>query len=203
MPASPLAHGVMTAGAPLYVVAASSEAAEFDRELPVLITGVGKVAAAWALTRCLERYLASGGLPSVVVNIGTAGALRADTEGIHVVNTVLMHDFSHAPVRAITGFDVYPPIDLGPDCPAAAASETVLATGDLFVEDAAVRERLAAAAHLCDMEGYAVAHIARRYGVPVELIKHVSDTADADSQRRWVEDMPGIAAELAARAASR
>lgn len=193
----------MTAGKPLFVVAASTEAAEFDRDLPVVITGVGKIAATLAVTRCLEHALASGGLPSVVVNIGTAGALRPGCEGIHVVNTVLMHDFSHAPVRAITGFDVYPPIDLGPDCPEAAASDTVLATGDVFVEDPAVRDRLAAEAHLCDMEGYAVAHVARRYGVPVELIKHVSDTADSDSQRRWVEDMPDIAAELAARAASR
>ena len=40
-------------------------------------------------------------------------------------------------------------------------SEIVLATGDVFVTDPAVRDRLAERAHLVDMEGYAVAYAAR------------------------------------------
>jgi nucleoside phosphorylase len=42
-----------------------------------------------------------------------------------------------------------------------------------------VRTRLAAQADLVDMEGYAVAYAARSFGVPVRLVKHVSDNADA------------------------
>jgi adenosylhomocysteine nucleosidase len=41
-----------------------------------------------------------------------------------------------------------------------------------------LRERLAKRAHLVDMEGYGVAFACREYGVPVRLVKHVSDTAD-------------------------
>ena len=55
----------------------------------------------------------------------------------------------------------------------------MLATGDVFVTDAGVRSALAARADLVDMEGYAVAWACRQAGVPVRLVKHVSDNADA------------------------
>ncbi len=39
-------------------------------------------------------------------------------------------------------------------------------------------------ADLVDMEGYAVAYACRRLGVPVRLVKHVSDSAD-ESALDW------------------
>jgi nucleoside phosphorylase len=60
----------------------------------------------------------------------------------------------------------------------------VLASGDVFVTDPAVRDALAERAHLVDMEGYAVAFACRRMGVPVRLLKHVSDNAD-ESALDW------------------
>ena len=54
----------------------------------------------------------------------------------------------------------------------------MLATGDVFVTDPLVRTRLAGVASLVDMEGYAVAYACRQFGVPVRLVKHVSDNAD-------------------------
>ena len=54
----------------------------------------------------------------------------------------------------------------------------MLATGDVFVTDPLVRARLAEVASLVDMEGYAVAYACRQFGVPVRLVKHVSDDAD-------------------------
>src|SRR3712207_8189119 len=45
---------------------------------------------------------------------------------------------------------------------------------------------LAQRAHLVDMEGYAVAYAASELGVPVRLVKHVSDNAD-DSALAWVD----------------
>ena len=47
-----------------------------------------------------------------------------------------------------------------------------------------MRELLAARAHLVDMEGYAVAFACARIGVPVRLVKHVSDNAD-ESALDW------------------
>ena len=44
-----------------------------------------------------------------------------------------------------------------------------------------------ATADLVDMEGYAIAWVARRFGVPVELIKLVSDPADESAGTLWVD----------------
>jgi adenosylhomocysteine nucleosidase len=57
----------------------------------------------------------------------------------------------------------------------------VLASGDVFVTDPAVRDLLAQRAHLVDMEGYAVAYACHAFGVPVRLVKHVSDNAGDDA----------------------
>jgi adenosylhomocysteine nucleosidase len=57
----------------------------------------------------------------------------------------------------------------------------VLASGDVFVTDPAVRSALARRADLVDMEGYAVVYACRRMGVAVRLVKHVSDNADASA----------------------
>ena len=61
----------------------------------------------------------------------------------------------------------------------------MLATGDRFVAGGPLRDRLVGMADLVDMEGYAIAWVARRYGVPVELIKLVSDPADESAGKLW------------------
>ena len=209
-----LTFGRPAPGQPLFVVAARAEATAFDHALPVLVTGIGKIRSAAALAACLASYEAAGGLPSAVVNIGTAGALRAHMIGVHRVETVLLHDFSHAAVRKITGMDEYPPLHVGPrdDEVAEARPGTavttpgngvVLATGDTFVADSAVRDALAEQADLVDMEGYAIAQVAHDFGVPVELIKHVSDTADETSGDVWAARAAELAEEIAGHARSR
>ena len=149
----------------LVVSATTAEAAYVPSGLPVLITGVGKVAAASAVA----HTLATGGYEAVV-NIGSAGALHDHLEGLHEVGAVLNHDLSAAPLRTM-GYDPQEWLTLGD-------AGTRLATGDVFVADPAVRARLAAQAELVDMEGYAVAWACRQAGVPVRLVKHVSDRAD-------------------------
>ena len=137
-------------------------------DLALVITGMGKTAAAAATARALAAYDDVAGL--TVLNIGSAGALRPGLSGIHEPGVVLNHDLSADLVRAL-GHDPQERLDVG-------ESEVVLATGDVFVSDPVVRDGLAQRAHLVDMEGYAVAYAAREAGVPVRLVKHVSDSAD-------------------------
>lgn len=212
LPIGALTFGNPAPGEPLFVVAARAEATAFDHSLPVLVTGIGKVRASAALAACLARYDAAGGLPSDVVNIGTAGALVDDMLGVHRVETVLLHDFSHDAIRAITGTDEYPPLHVGPSAAATRKdsagdatgdSGVVLATGDTFVASTELRAELARTAHLVDMEGYAIAQVARGFGVPVELIKHVSDSADETSGDIWMERAAELAAEIAGHAHTR
>ncbi|MFD7198453.1 nucleosidase [Streptomyces sp. NPDC059893] len=179
--------GEITAGRPLLVLAVKEEAQFLDTDLPVLLTGMGKVNAATALATVLAR----GPHPSVIVNLGTAGALRPGWTGTHVIGSVLQHDLDNAVLASLTGEIYGAPIDL-PD-----HGGPVLATGDSFICDEAARARLAAHAPLVDMEGYALASAAQQAGVPLRIVKHVSDEAGDGAARTWRETVADCARVLA------
>jgi adenosylhomocysteine nucleosidase len=171
---------------PLLVVAVAEEAAHLDTDLPVLLTGMGKVNAATAVAAVLAR----GPRPTTVVNLGTAGALKPGFSGTHEVGAVLQHDLDSETLASLTGVEYGLPIGLSGRGP-------VLATGDLFVADEAARARLAERADLVDMEGYAVASAVRQAGLPVRLVKHVSDEAGEGAAQSWKDAVDGCAVELA------
>ena len=160
----------------LVVSATRAEAAHVPSDLPVVVTGIGKTAAATAVTRALSETDRDG---LVVLNIGTAGALRPEREGLFLPGRVVNHDISAASLRAL-GVDPRDELTLE------GGDDTVLASGDTFVTDPVLRDRLAARADLVDMEGFAVAFACDALGVPVRLVKHVSDRADAGAMA-WPE----------------
>jgi adenosylhomocysteine nucleosidase len=160
-------------GSPLVVVAIGTEAAHLQH-LDVVLTGIGKVSAAVAVTRAIAEHR-----PSFVLNVGTAGALRDGLEGAHRIGRVLEHDVDHAFLRTLTGEDSVGEIELDP------AETTTLATGDAFISDPAVRLALGARADLVDMEGFAVARACQTAGVECRMVKVVSDTASEDAARSW------------------
>lgn len=171
-----LLRGDVDPEAPLLVVATAEEAEHLQTDLPILLTGTGRLRTAEALT----ATLASGPAPERIVNLGTAGALVDGVNGVHRVTSVELHDFSHSDVKKLTGETAYPTIPLH-DAPGLR-----LATGDIFVNDPVTRARLAASAELVDMEGYAIAWIATRRGIPVDLVKLVSDSAGDGAGKLWV-----------------
>lgn len=177
-------------GRPLVVVAVRQEAAHLarsDRRIDVVLTGIGKVSAAVAVSAAIAELR-----PSLVLNVGTAGALHDGMEGAHVVGRVVEHDVDHAFLGSLIGEEVSGEVVLDPHEP------VVLATGDAFVADPVVRAALATRAHLVDMEGYAVARACERAGVPCRMVKVVSDTASADAARSWVEQADITARAIAA-----
>ncbi|MFF0428237.1 MULTISPECIES: nucleosidase [unclassified Streptomyces] len=179
--------GEITADRPLLVLAVKEEAQFLDTELPVLLTGMGKVNAGIALATVLGR----GPRPSGIVNLGTAGALRPGWTGTHVVGTVVQHDLDGQLLATLTGETYGAPLTL-PD-----GGEVVLATGDAFISDEAARARLAERAPLVDMEGYALAAAAELAGVPLRIVKHVSDEAGDGAARTWRESVAECARALA------
>jgi adenosylhomocysteine nucleosidase len=169
----------------LVVCATGPEAAHVPAGLPVVVTGMGKTAAAAATADALATTDLEG---LTVINIGTAGSLRPDVSGLYLPSTVHNHDISAHLVRAL-GYDPQETLWL-PD-----GDGSVLATGDLFVTETETRDRLAERAHLVDMEGYAVAFACQRKDVPVRLVKYVSDAADEGSMD-WPTLVDACAAEL-------
>jgi adenosylhomocysteine nucleosidase len=180
-------HRTITADRPLLVVALEEEAAHLHvSELPVLVTGAGKVNAAIAVATTLAEFS-----PSRVVNLGTAGALHDGMTGTHVIGWVGQHDLDDTALFALAGLHFGEPVVLAED-------GARLVTGDAFISDDGIRARLARTADLVDMEGYAVARAAMTAGVPVTLVKQVSDSAGQGAGRSWRENVDACAEQLGA-----
>ena len=180
-------HRTISPDLPLLVVALEEEATHLHvSELPILVMGAGKVNAAIAVSSILAEAS-----PTRVVNLGTAGALHDGMAGTHVIGTVVQHDLDDAALFALSGLHFGEPVQV-------AADGARLVTGDVFVSDAATRTRLAQIADLVDMEGYAVARAAVHAGVPVTLVKEVSDNADEAAGRSWRETVDECAERLGA-----
>lgn len=171
----------------LVVAAIAAETAHVPDDIEVLVTGVGKTLAAVAVTRAICEHPRREEL--TVVNIGTAGSLHEEMTGLHEIGTVINHDLSAEPIRRL-GLDPRDVIELPGE------HEAVLASGDLFVTDPAVRDALAERAGLVDMEGYAIALACTELGVPVHLVKTVSDNAD-ETAHDWSAAVDGCARDLA------
>jgi nucleoside phosphorylase len=180
----------------LVVTATRDEARYVAEGVPLLVTGLGKVAVAASLAGWLGA--ATPLSPDFeVINIGTAGSLRDGMTGLHLPGRVINHDIS-ADLLAGMGVKVEDSLDIP------GGSDVVLATGDSFIADPSVRDRLAQRASLVDMEGFAVAWACRKAAVRVRIVKHVSDNADTaalswpdlvdDSARvlgKWLTDYLG------------
>lgn len=177
----------ITPDRPLLVCGLEEEAQHLRTSLPVLVTGLGKVNAATALADTLAR----GPLPSEVVNLGTAGALRPGWSGTHQVGFVFQHDFNSPALLALTGVAWGGPLKVGD------GEGPTLATGDSFIAADADRERLAEHAALVDMEGYALVAAARGAGVGVRIVKHVSDNAGDGAAKSWRDGVADCARVLA------
>lgn len=154
----------------LVVSATTEEAAHVPGDLPLLVTGIGKVAASVGVAAALASVPAGEPLP-VVVNVGTCGALRAGLSGVLLPSAVVNHDLDVASLARL-GLIVSSAFSLGH------GDGSVLATGDTFVTDAQHARQLAEQAWLVDMEGYAVAAACAKVGARCLLVKHVSDGAD-------------------------
>jgi adenosylhomocysteine nucleosidase len=115
-------RGVVRPDRPLLVVALQEEADALDDELPILVSGPGKVHAAAAVTAALASVR-----PASVINIGTAGGLRDGLHGVHDVGTVIQHDFDSRAIRALVNRDYGMPIELD-----SGGTGLVLATGDRY-----------------------------------------------------------------------
>ena len=160
---------IETVNTPLYIVADPAEISGIERD-SLLVTRVGTLNCAFALIDALTTARIHGNLPSRLVNVGTAGALVDGLSGVFEISHVLKHDFSSDTIAA--------------------------ATGDSFIGDSASRERISRQASLVDMEGYVVALAGQRFGIPVTLLKDVSDNADDKAAGTWTDALPASSRRL-------
>ncbi len=160
--------------------------------IPVVLCwgGVGKVNAAMHTQIMIDRYA-----PSVIIQNGVAGALSDSLHHFDLVigNELLYHDMPSWICH-----------EFGPLQETYAADEELLrlalqaapfghvgriATGDIFVNSASMKEEIASRtkAVCVEMEGCAVAHTATLNSVPFIVLRTISDSADDDAHETYDE----------------
>ena len=173
----------------LLVAALESELVAFPEALPGfdrLVTGPGKLQATYELTRALD----AAEYDEIVV-VGTAGGIDAELEAaVYDVDAAIQHDVTD--IEGVVGQHVSLParIDLG-------RPGITIATGDSFVDDAASVELIRRlGGRLVDMETYAYAWVAEKFGVPIRVLKAVSDRAQDDAITDWRDTVTACSHQL-------
>lgn len=152
-------------------------------DVAVVVSGVGKAAAAAATLFALGRFPGCG-----IVNFGLAGGLEPSMKvgDVYRIDRAVQYDFDlsgviHKPVGTLDGRD-------GPYLPLSTAGGSrafafkTLGTGDRFNDSEADNTLLLGmGAGLRDMEGGAIAQICELAGVPCRMYKCVSDVYGSGS----------------------
>ena len=140
-------------------------------------TGVGKVNATMFATMAAIQTDCEA-----IINFGTAGCLNPDMAGkLNKVAIVRQRDMDARP-QAELGQTPFETTGLQ-GLIKVAESGCVLSTGDNFVTEQPELE-----SDLVDMEGYAIAKVAKHFGKPCLMLKYGSDMADEDAPKTWEEN---------------
>lgn len=159
----------------------------FERaSVPVLYTGVGKVNAAYGLTRKLAEYRHAALAPPRVINFGTAGSQRHKTGALLECRAFVQRDMDVTGLGVplgVTPFEEIPArIEIPPvfgDLP-----QGVCGSGDSFVMTAAALD-----CDVVDMEAYALAKVCRLERTAFSAVKYVTDGADHAAGADWQSNL--------------
>lgn len=161
----------------LFVMAAEAEyGAHLRQRITPLMTGIGPVEAAVALTSALADLRAAGRLPALVVSLGSAGSRVLGQAQVYQVSTVEYRDMDASALGFAKGQT--PLLDLPirmhltqiPGLPAA-----TLATGASIVSGAGYDTT---EAEMVDMETFAVLRACQHFGLPLIGLRGISDGTD-------------------------
>lgn len=161
----------------LFSFALAAEAAEVFEGYNSLITGIGKINAAYELTKAIQNKR-----PSLVVNLGSAGSNYFQRGEVVYCTKFVQRDMD---VRGL-GYELYetplsglPPL-LEYGLAMEGIREGVCGTGDNFEMGHVVT-----AYNIVDMEAYALAMITMKENIPFLCLKYISDGADDNAAEDW------------------
>jgi len=164
--------------------------------ISLIITGMGALKGAVYLSDILQQKKLTGHPVTEVINYGVAGSV-CDTLSlgeIVVIDKVIKYDpVEFAKPQPNKYFSSsFPDITLT----GKSKDITVLATSDhpIFTEDDA--HRVARHAQVVDMEGYGYAFAANGHGIPLQLVKGISDFAHKESEPSFKKTMGRVLQEL-------
>ncbi|WP_016855064.1 5'-methylthioadenosine/S-adenosylhomocysteine nucleosidase [Halomonas smyrnensis] len=183
----------------LFVMAADAEYGPHLRErFTPFMTGVGPVEAAVELTAALAELSARGQRPDLVVSLGSAGSRALEQTEVYQATSVAYRDMDASPLgfqKGVTPFLDLPDI-LSLPLRIPGIPEASLSTGANIVSGAAYA---AIAADMVDMESYACLRACTRFGVPLVVLRGISDgKAELNHVDDWTEYLHVIDERLAA-----
>lgn len=173
---------------PLLVFALESEAGNEFEEFDKIFTGIGKVNAAFGLMKYLQKQK-----PDIIINLGTAGGFGFEKGETVCCTQFIQRDMD---VREL-GFELYKtplsddPVILDYGLKMNELHHSICGTGDHF-ETAHSTD----AYHVVDMEGYALALVAKRENIPFLCLKYISDGADDSAASDWTEEVKKASKKL-------
>ena len=174
----------------LLVAAMAPELSAFPTAIDgydIVVTGPGKLNATAGLTEALVR----GDYDEILV-LGTSGTVDESITGTHDVAAAVQHDVWDG--EKIIGNHL---ADSIPTRVETGREGLVVATGDHFVDTAEGAQRVRdLGATFIDMETYAYIWVAQRFGVPIRVVRIVSDGAEEDAFTTWDEVVADCSAKL-------
>ncbi|WP_455273205.1 5'-methylthioadenosine/S-adenosylhomocysteine nucleosidase [Rhizobium herbae] len=183
----------------LYVMAVDAEYGVHLRErISPLMTGVGPVEAAVALTRTLTQLAGRDSLPDLVVSLGSAGSARLEQAEVYQATSVAYRDMDASPLgfeKGATPFlDLPVIVDLPLRIPGVKTAS--LSTGANIVSGATYE---AIAADMVEMETFAVLRACQSFAVSLIGLRGISDgKAELKHVGDWTEYLHVIDEKLAA-----
>ena len=147
-----------------------------EGDFQILYTGVGKVQA--ATTLC--KHLCAFHKPELILNYGTAGGVSG-ISGLHEVSAFLQRDMQAEPQAPRGSIPFTEPLIGEIQTPRPGIR---CGTGDSFVmgPDPWFQEQKI---DCVDMEGWALAYVAREYSIKFRAFKYISDMADENAMKDW------------------
>lgn len=165
----------------LFSFALESEAADVFVGQNVVFTGIGKVNAAYELTKVIHQQK-----PALIVNLGTAGSNYFAKGEVICCTKFVQRDMD---VRGL-GFELYetplsgmpPLLEYGLEMEGLKLG--ICGTGDSF--EMGHSETIY---NVVDMEAYSLALIAMKENIPFLCLKYISDGADDNAAEDWTEQV--------------
>lgn len=182
----------------------------YGKEVVTAVCGIGKVAAAICAQTMIMEYK-----PECIINTGVGGSLseKLGICDVVIAETLVQHDMDTTAIGdvpgLISGLNL---VDIPADktvsdrlfASAEMTGETKvlkgkIASGDQFIADKKVKDFIVSTfgAHVCEMEGAAIAQTCYSNGVPFGVVRAISDCADGSSHMDYMQFLPLAAANAA------
>lgn len=171
---------------PLFVFALASEAADEFEDVNPLIVGIGKVHAAYNLTKHIAQEK-----PSIIINLGSAGSNTFKRGEVICCTEFIQRDMDVTGLgyqKYETPFSGEEPL-LNYGLTLDGLQKGICGTGDNFETAHSVDEY-----NVLDMEAYSLAYIAKKEEIPFLCLKYISDGADGAAAEDWLVQVHNAAA---------